>query len=369
MKKIQFPQLPSLQRAVRGLEDNIIVMSGPALAISGIIAGIDLVTGGTILKNSPNLGMFWAICLLLTLDFQVLSLGVRFKRIYRRPYPGARGLMRKGLELLLCVAVAGGISYVSIQMQSVVARANVDAHTSVQQAEAALNINGEALIWERSTLVLVLIFMSGLSRDSENREDDQQALAPAPQIQLVTTDDLSKALQAMNEANAQRLDALQNALLTLPQRLPAPVPAPQPFSLDTLETLLQRLDALNAQRIETAYERITERVTISLQEVTAQIPAIVATRMIEAPQSEQKALPSPADRTLESTVENALVNLQPIYGKQFESKEAAIRETVKENPSASAREIAALVGCTEKTAQKWLNTIQKERQESEQQSA
>ncbi len=67
----------SLKKSVAGLEDGIIVLSGPALAISGIIAGVDLVTGGNILKSMWWLSLVWAITLLLTLDFQVLCLGVR----------------------------------------------------------------------------------------------------------------------------------------------------------------------------------------------------------------------------------------------------------------------------------------------------
>jgi len=60
---------------MNSLEDAIITLSGPALAISGIIAGVDLLTGGHILQQSPALALAWAICLLLTLDFQVLALG------------------------------------------------------------------------------------------------------------------------------------------------------------------------------------------------------------------------------------------------------------------------------------------------------
>ena len=35
----------SLRKAVYALEDAVITLSGPALAVSGIIAGVDLLTG------------------------------------------------------------------------------------------------------------------------------------------------------------------------------------------------------------------------------------------------------------------------------------------------------------------------------------
>jgi len=63
----------SLQQAINRLEDGIVTLSGPALAVSGIIAGVDLLTGGHLLQQTTWLALGWAICLLLTLDFQGLS--------------------------------------------------------------------------------------------------------------------------------------------------------------------------------------------------------------------------------------------------------------------------------------------------------
>src|SRR5258708_38097611 len=70
MKKLN---IPPLNETIHALEDSIITLSGPALAISGIIAGVDLVTGGNMLKSVGWLALAWAICLLLTLGFQVLA--------------------------------------------------------------------------------------------------------------------------------------------------------------------------------------------------------------------------------------------------------------------------------------------------------
>src|SRR2546423_14781333 len=115
MKKIQLQPI-DLKAAVNGLEDAIITLSGPALAISGIIAGVDLLTGGSILKDQPLLTLAWAICLLLTLDFQVLALGVRTRRIYTA---SDKSIKRKVAEIAIAVLIAAAISYVSIQMQSI----------------------------------------------------------------------------------------------------------------------------------------------------------------------------------------------------------------------------------------------------------
>ena len=158
-----------LKSGVASLEDAIIVISGPALAISGIIAGVDLVTGGNILKSMGWLTLTWAITLLLTLDFQVLCLGVRSHRIYS----SKKHLVLKIIEIGIMMLIAAAISSVSIQMQSIIARVNAE-NISLDLASAQLGINMIWLIWERSTLVLVLIFVSGWLREHD--------ITPAPSI-------------------------------------------------------------------------------------------------------------------------------------------------------------------------------------------
>jgi hypothetical protein len=198
--------LPSLKHTVAALEDGIIVLSGPALAISGIIAGVDLVTGGNILKSISWLALVWAITLLLTLDFQVLALGVRAHQVYGSP---SKGRGQKALEILLVVVIAAAISYVSIQMQSVIARVNSEPGVSIDQATAQLGINPIALIWERSTLVLVLIFMSGWLRESEARQ--AEALAQPPPAPVPPPSISDETVQLIL-AKLAKLDALEQAV-------------------------------------------------------------------------------------------------------------------------------------------------------------
>ena len=53
--------VPSLKRAVARLEDGIIMLSGPALAISAMIAGVDLVIGGNVLQSVIRLVATWRL--------------------------------------------------------------------------------------------------------------------------------------------------------------------------------------------------------------------------------------------------------------------------------------------------------------------
>ena len=117
------------------------------------------------LKDVGWLSMAWAICLLLTLDFQVLALGARAHRIYLSD----KSLGRKAGEIALAFLMAAGISSVSIQMQSIIAIMNSETRASIASAAAQLGINLIGLTWERSALVLVLIFLSGWFRESEQK--------------------------------------------------------------------------------------------------------------------------------------------------------------------------------------------------------
>ena len=198
-------KVPTLKNAVTHLENAIITLSGPAIAISGIIAGIDLLTGGSMFKNVGWLSLTWAICLLLTLDFQVLMLGARAKQIYN----GNKDGWKKFFEILAIVAIAAAISYVSVQMQSIIARSQTlitttdgrghlhTATVSIDEATRDMGINPIALIWERSSLVLILIFMSGWVRDEagDAEEQPQPQAASVPQQSIII--DYTKLAEAI----------------------------------------------------------------------------------------------------------------------------------------------------------------------------
>jgi len=196
-----------LKKGAAWVEDGIIVLSGPALAISGIIAGVDLVTGGNILKSIWWLSLVWAITLLLTLDFQVLALGVRAHRVYVSKEK-KRG--QKFWEILFAILIAGAISAVSIQMQSIIARVNAEG-VSIDMAAVQLGINTIWLIWERSTLVLVLIFMSGWLREHDNKVVDTpvQAVEVIPQVAGPSLEEL---LDKLDSRYMMRMAGMQATL-------------------------------------------------------------------------------------------------------------------------------------------------------------
>jgi hypothetical protein len=307
-------RLPSLKEAVAKLEDGIIVLSGPALAISGIIAGVDLVTGGNVLKSISWLGLVWAITLLLTLDFQVLALGVRAHRVYRSGKPGKQ----KVGEIVLVVLIAAAISFVSIQMQSIIARVNAEAGLSIDQAAAELGINTIALIWERSTLVLVLIFMSGWLRDHHEEQAETHTQPPA--------------------------------------RIPR-----SPISDETVQLILARLAKLDQveQALAAHQQAQAGQVTLCEQgQEVKQLPAPAppqASQVQAQPGEQEQALENP--ESIFRMEDEPAGDKPPIYPEKFQSKEQAIAAILQRKPGATAEEIAQEADCTVRTASKWLQRL------------
>lgn len=285
-----------LKTAVNWLEDAIITISGPALAISGIIAGVDLVTGGNAMRNIPWLTLTWAICLLLTLDFQVLALGARAHKVYLSD----KGSGHKAFEIILACLVAASISYVSIQMQSIIARANA-AEISIDVASAQMGINTIALIWERSALVLVLIFLSGWFREDEHKET--------------------------------------------PQTTPATV------SPDVLNVLVERLDELHV-----TVQQLTNPSMPALPEQAESLPDAPIVTWHEDGKVDTVQFPG-KDPVHVHERNKAPANLQPIYDDRFASKEQEIAAILARKPDASVQEVAQEAHCSERTAEKWINRL------------
>ncbi len=284
----------SLKKSVAGLEDGIIVLSGPALAISGIIAGVDLVTGGNILKSMWWLSLVWAITLLLTLDFQVLCLGVRSHRVCISD----KSWQRKAFEIGLAMVIAAAISYVSVQMQSVIARVNAE-NISIDVSAAQLGINTIALIWERSALVLVLIFMSGWFREHKEEEKKEEVVL-------------------------------------------APVQAP----ID-IHQIVDELDSRMTRHIEAVYREIEIKIDQAVgnsQEMPAITPAMIA-GLLPPPEPGKSLVTEIADQG-----EKPIKGL-PSYGDKIEA-------LWRSHPGLSALEIATSVGCSVPTASKWKKRLE-----------
>jgi hypothetical protein len=298
----------NLKAAVNRLEDGIIILSGPTLAVSGILAGVDLVTGGHVMQSIPMISLAWAICLLISLDFQVLNLAARAHRVYL----SKKNAGRKGFEIILSVGIAAAISYVSIQMQSIIAQVN-SAGVSIPTAALQLGISPVWLIWERSALVLVLIFLSGWLREDEG-SNEQQSDSP---VQSVTS------------------------------------PQVQPTQPDMI-TLIEHMDTLFNRRIEA----IVERVTIS----------IVQQQQLQAPAAASIPEHSEAHSERQNLAEvSTMDGVNTIMDASDDSVDAGqrIRALLEEDSTLSGRAIALRLGCSPTTANKWKSRIEQEQKVKE----
>jgi hypothetical protein len=309
MKKIG---VPSLNVTIHSLEDSIITLSGPALAISGIIAGVDLVTGGNMLKSVGWLALAWAICLLLTLDFQVLALGARAHRVYLSNKP----INRKVFEIILAVVIACAISYVSIQMQSIIARSNsVTPTLSIDAATIQMGINPIALIWERSSLVLILIFLSGWFRedDTDLAIDSSIAIATPDsatiksEIEQTVSAALAVALERINQANQQQFDIV-----------------------------LQEVK-------RTVIEEVTQQRLIAMpREIDSSTASIIDSNLAKRKLTKTATLTSPVDsRTARfATIKKALIDSPHITDKSLADLANCSINTVRKDKQAALQELA-----------------------------
>lgn len=297
----------TLKQAVRSLEENIITISGPALAISGVIAGIDVLTSNIIRTNFPMvgnvLGVVWAFCLMISLDFQVLTLGVKASRLYRDA--NKKGWAKFG-EVLLCVLFACAISYVSVQMGTIFAQSlGMGTSFTIEDAEARLGINSVWLLYERSALVMLLIFMSGWLRDVEfdDSADDASKASSAP-LQGSQQSELAEALKQIVEMNAQTLKAVQQ---------------------------------MNQQQPQVTIEQVT-RVTAEVVKQSLEALPFNQPLQIAAPNTVDNASKVPSDV------------FQQGYRQQFE-------ELLKDKPDVTVEEAVRIVQCSEPTAKKWLEKL------------
>jgi hypothetical protein len=214
---VRIPSL-ELKSSVHKLEDAIITLSGPALAISGIIAGVDLLTGGTLMRTVSWLVFAWAIFLLISLDFQVLALGARAHKVYQsnKPY------VQRILEITLAFVLAAAISYVSVQMQSIIAGSN-SVGISVEAATVQLGINPIALTWERSALVLLLIFLSGWFREEKSETGAKEGECPGENTPVDETIAICEEQPAMplltSESRAKEDESMANPIVSNSERV------------------------------------------------------------------------------------------------------------------------------------------------------
>lgn len=302
----------TLKQHVRSLEENIITISGPALAISGVIAGIDVLTSNIIRTNFPMvgnvLGVVWAFCLMISLDFQVLTLGVKASRLYRDA--NKKGWAKFG-EVLLCVLFACAISYVSVQMGTIFAQSlGMGSTFTIEDAEAHLGINPIWLFYERSALVMLLIFMSGWLRDVEMSPENAMQASPAP-LQGAQPSELAEVLKQIVEMNAQTLQAVQQ--MTQQQK-------PVTIEQATIEQVTR-------VTVEAVRESLLQAGSASLQ--------------IGAPQ-------------------NAHENASKAGSSSFQANYGPIIEPLyQENPAITVDEVIQMTGCSKPTAKNWLEKLAK----------
>ena len=166
---------------------------------------------------------------------------------------------------------------------------------TIDEATRDMGINPIALIWERSALVLVLIFMSGWFRDEKTHED-------APVI------------------------------------TPATQPVAPPVS-SISETDMQRILSALAE-VASLKDEVRQLRTVSVQEVATPVNP----QLPEHAESVNPLQNAPSD-----------TDDKPMQGLQ--SYEEIIADLFRDNPQIGDQEAAERAGCSRTTAAKWLKRV------------
>lgn len=275
-------QLPKtgLTYHVRRWEDHIIVLSGPALATSGIIAGLDILTNSIIKTNAPIIGdimgVIWAVCLMLTLDFQILTLGVRTQKIAAGPADKTS----KGWGIVLCIVLGLALSYVSLQMGAIFAKMLSDNTLTLDSAQLALGINANALIYERSGMVMLLIFLSGFLRDL----DAGQMLVLQPGSVVASPASPAMSAQPGTPQPAQQQTDLADAIRTIAEMNAQTLKAIQESNTQTIQVLVQQFNTFSVVVEEIASARpgkVQLAQQVDAAEALPENPEIVLNALVE----------------------------------------------------------------------------------------
>jgi hypothetical protein len=302
------------QRWLIDFTDAILVRICQFCLMLGFIAGTIAVLSTRYNINAmPWFNIVWAIVQAIAIDglfFAVWSIWQRSK---------GQGWLRAwyffiGI-LLGCVAslVNDVVSFSELNKVSTIA-------LTMQQ----LHINESDFSLSRSVLVvLVSILIVTLPRGKQHAETVQVEPPPVPETVPVAPEppiDIEKVLETMVTMNQQTLRAVQE---------------------------------MNNQAMNVTIEHFTNITVEAVKEAVASLPMGAIVQQIERPEE----VPEPLIRADETEVLE--VDEKPTYHSDSASNYGdKIEALLQEQPDLNGKQIAEMVGCSERTAYKWKNRIQ-----------
>ncbi len=340
--------------------DKIInLVLGYLLAVASVLGFMDVLSNGQVLSQVPFMFYVWLGIMGLGVDFQILLVIGRIPDLFRMPVAGWQKwlifLFNVLFLVFLCVmSVATSAIFTQHRDMPLVMALDPLTHqlanrtSTINDAMDVLGINSILFVYGRAALATLLLVLMAVDRTMERWR-----------MQIIATQ--------------QHSVQTQTVVSTQPQQQPLAQPTPlQPSDLDKV---LQAMVAMNQQNIQLIHDmnrktleqvsqmtaQVTEE-TLSRFTSTLSFPTSVATAL----NAEQKMQDSQRDENTANTDELMAMDFfddQSALNKQtnfaFDKKYSAkIEALLLQEPDLPDRDIAARVGCSVRTANRWKNRVQ-----------
>ncbi|HLG77351.1 MAG TPA: hypothetical protein VKX46_13130 [Ktedonobacteraceae bacterium] len=327
---------------------------GYLLAVASVLGFMDVLSNGEVLSNVPYLFYVWLAIMGLGVDFQILLVVGRIPDLAQM----VSSRWAKIVFFVFNIAFLLFLCYMSIIIGAVFTQhrdvptmlvTNPQTHASIVQsstiasAMAALGINTIHFVYERAALATLLLVLMAVDRTMERwrMHMNRRAVEAA-----------AEKAQAEAQAAAQRQHSE-------PEKAVEAAPA---LSTQDMQTLLSALAEVKEMRRELALLRTQSQVHVTEEYAQKTLPPAWATH------EGQQAIESPAE------AEADLAHLSfpetgplPTTGKLFRQDQhkasvvagygERIEALLTTQPTLAPHEVARQIGCSTRTATRWMKRI------------
>lgn len=312
---------------------------GYLLAVASVLGFMDVLSGGEVLGNVPYLFYVWLGVMGLGVEFQIFLVIGRMPDLART----VRNWFFRIVFFAFNLGFLAFLCYMSVVIAAVFTQHRDVSGSTIGAAMTALGIDPTRFVFERAALATLLLVLMAIDRTMErwrmqiDQAEAQHALltpeAPATPVHVPEPlepeeDKIEKLLKAMQTMNAQNLQAMQ---------------------------------AANQQALRLTVEHITNVTIEAIQGSLATLPMAA----LQAPQISGPAQPSMQinEESAGNTDEIEIITIHEAHEEPGGSAKQqgygdAIKALLALYPDMSSADIVAQVGCSERTARRWLSAVQ-----------
>ncbi|HTK08618.1 MAG TPA: helix-turn-helix domain-containing protein [Ktedonobacteraceae bacterium] len=333
--------------------DKIInLVLGYLLAIASVLGFMDVLSNGQVLGQVPYLFYVWLGIMGLGIDFQILLVIGRIPDLLRMPVAGWQKflifLFNVVFLVFLCVmSVMTSAIFTQHRDMPLVTVLNpltqhlVTRDSTIDDAMNVLGINSILFVYGRAALATLLLVLMAVDRTMERWR-----------MQIIATREYTAQIATSVQAHQE---TAQPAAL-------------QPSELDKVLQTVVTMNQQNLQLMREMNRQTVEQVSqISMQVAEETVNRIAATLAFPVQAANVKQLVQDLQHE-ENTAQTGELEAMDLSGISFLGQQSSlafekgysgkIEALLLQEPDLSDRDIAARVGCSVRTANRWKNRVQ-----------